>query len=191
MKNKSLLIMALVFVLLIGGAYMLYQKLGGEFGLDQLATQPPQETVDATQAPKPVAPDFTVEDAEGNAVSLSQFKGKPVVLNFWSSRCAPCRYEMPDFDKLHQKLGDQVEFVMVNVTDGRWDTLDTAKAFIKDSGYGFPVYFDTKVSAARSYAVNALPTTYFIDAEGVMVARAASAIDMETLQRGIDLIMPQ
>lgn len=189
MKNKSLLILALVFVLLIGGAYMLYQKLGGEFGLDQLATQPQQETVDSTEAPKPFAPDFTVVDADGNAVKLSQFRGKPVVLNFWSSRCGPCRYEMPDFHKMHQQLGDQVEFVMVNVTDGRWDTLDSAKEFIKESGYGFPVYFDTQVSAARAYAVNALPTTYFIDAEGVMVARAASAINMETLQRGIDMIL--
>ncbi len=190
MKKKSLLIYALVFVLLIGGAYMLYQKLGGEFGLDQLATEVPGNTVNPSEAPKPHAPDFTVIDKNGNSVTLSQFIGKPVILNFWSSRCGPCRVEMPDFDKKYQEFGDKVEFVMVNVTDGRWDTLDTAKAFLKDSGYSFPVYFDTNVSAARAYGVNALPTTYFIDAEGVLIARSSGAINIETLQRGIDMILP-
>ena len=79
---------------------------------------------------------------------------------------------------------------MVNMTDGDRETVEIASAFIAEAGYTFPVLFDTAASAAMTYGVYSLPSTYFIDAEGNAVARATGAIDSATLQQGIDLICP-
>ena len=95
---------------------------------------------------------------------------------------------MPDFDAAHQTLGEDVQFLMVNMTDGSRETLDTAQAFLEEAGYTFPVLFDTESNAAITYGVYSLPTTYFIDAGGHAIAYARSAIDAETLQKGIDMI---
>ena len=76
---------------------------------------------------------------------------------------------------------------MVNVTTGR-ETMETADAFVEENGYTFPVLYDTRSDAVSAYGAYALPSTFFIDAEGYAIAQAVGAIDSETLQRGIDMI---
>ena len=134
------------------------------------------------------APDFTVYDRDGNAVRLSDYIGKPVILNFWASWCGPCKMEMPDFQDKYQDLGGEIQFLMINMTDGSRETTDSASAFIAEQGYTFPVFYDTGSEAAIAYGAYSLPTTYFIDAEGNVIARASGTIDGETLQKGIDMI---
>ena len=80
---------------------------------------------------------------------------------------------------------------MVNMTDGSRETVDTAKEYVEGQGFSFPVLFDTGSEAAMAYSAYSLPTTYFIDAEGYVVARAVGAIDRDTLQKGLDLIYSQ
>ena len=200
MSKKALLALVLVFAALIIGASFLYQSLADQNpAQQQLATMPVQTTAPAADETTPdttgeaeaVIPaiDFTVYDADGNAVKLSDFYGKPIVLNFWASWCGPCRSEMPDFQKACTDLEGKVQFLMINMTDGSRETLDTAKAFLSDSGYTFPVFFDTDVDAAVKYSVYALPTTFFIDKDGYAVAYAPGAIDAESLQMGLDMIM--
>ena len=79
---------------------------------------------------------------------------------------------------------------MVNVTDGSWDTEESASAFLKEEGYTFPALFDTDSSATGAYGVYALPATYFIDGEGYAVAWAGGMIGSDTLQQGIDMSRP-
>ena len=206
-KNKSLLILLAVFVVIIGGAAILYGWLSSREKPDNLAIQSSaassqleessQQSADEASsassegsAETTKAPDFTVEDADGNQVSLSDFIGKPVIVNFWSSRCGPCQSEMPDFNDAYEELGEDVHFLMVNVTDGYWDTLDTAKEYLEGQDFTFPVYFDTALDASNTYGITALPSTFFIDAEGNAIAWASGAIDRETLQRGVDMILP-
>ena len=206
MKNKrTLLILLLVFVLLLGGAYVLYDRLGQDVRAEQMlvhsadksaSDDAPTETDTAASngsasgQPTEVipAPDFTVYDSDGNEVRLSRFFGKPIVLNFWASWCGPCRSEMPEFNEKYAELGDEVHFVMVNMTTGR-ETVETASAFIRESGYEFPVLFDTGSEAAAVYGAYSLPTSFFINADGHVIARAVGAIDGATLQKGIDMIM--
>ena len=134
------------------------------------------------------APDFTVYDVDGNAVKLSDFAGKPIVVNFWASWCDPCKGEMPDFNKKYLELGDEIQFLMINLTDGSRETVDTASEFVEEQGYEFPVLYDTDIDAATKYGVYSIPTTYFIDADGNAVGMASGMISAETLQKGIDLI---
>ena len=185
MNNKKILIiLALVLAAVIAGAAVLYNTLGASLSPDQLAAQSTEET----EAPPVQAPDFTVYDIDGNEVKLSDFIGKPTVVNFWASWCGPCQMEMPDFEEKFLELDGEVNFLMVNMTDGARETVEIAADFIAQQGYTFPVFYDTASSAAMTYGVYSLPTTYFIDAEGHAIAQATGAIDGETLQRGLDMI---
>ncbi|MGI5970580.1 MAG: TlpA family protein disulfide reductase [Oscillospiraceae bacterium] len=134
------------------------------------------------------APDFTVQDGDGNEVKLSDFSGRPVVLNFWASWCPPCRSEMPEFDDAYREAGDDVAFLMVNMTDGRRETFDSASGFISEQGYTFPVYYDTQLSAATAYGISAIPVTVFIDSEGRIAKTEKGAISADRLREGIELI---
>lgn len=133
------------------------------------------------------APDFTVLDYDGNEVKLSDYIGKPVVLNFWATWCYYCKMEMPDFNEAYGKYPD-VQFLMVNATDGVQETVETAKDYVEKEEYEFDVFFDTNREAVINYAVTGFPCTYFIDAEGNLTARAAGMIDMNTLEKGIQMI---
>ncbi len=216
--NKTFFVLALVFVLLLGGAYVLYQRLSSGQAGDNLAiagsstqsgessssspsdsgssqsssgstgTQSSQEEEEPELT---LAPDFTVYDKDGNEVHLSDFAGKPIVLNFWASWCSPCKSEMPDFNQAYLDYGEEISFLMVNMTDGNRETVESASAFIEEQGYEFPVFYDTDYDAALTYGAYALPTTYFIDAEGYAVAWAQSALSAENLQKGLDMILPQ
>ena len=191
MKNKrTLLIIILVFALLIGGATLLYRQLGQNITAERLSTQAAQQegsNDESETEQKTKAPDFTVYDAEGNEVHLSDYVGKPIVLNFWASWCGPCQMEMPDFHEKYLVLSEDVNFLMVNMTTGR-ETMESASAFIEKNEYSFPVFYDINSDAALTYGAYSLPTTFFIDADGYAVAQATGAIDAETLQKGIDTI---
>ncbi len=150
-------------------------------------TAPSEEKTETEERKEPKAPDFTVFDENGAPIRLSNYFGKPIVLNFWAGWCGPCQSEMPDFHESYLALGGEVEFMMVNLTYGR-ETKTGAKNFINEKGYTFPVYFDTESNASNAYSVYSIPTTFFIDAEGYLVATATGAIDAQTLSRGIELI---
>lgn len=133
-------------------------------------------------------PDFTVQDGEGNSVKLSDFFGKPIVLNFWASWCPPCKAELPDFEDAYKKYDGEVVFLMVNMTDNQIETVEIAKDFVKTHGYTFPVYYDVDYQAATVYGVRSIPQTYFINTEGEAVARATGMITAAQLEEGIGMI---
>ena len=199
MNKKTLLILCLVLALVLIGAGALYNSLAGSVQLGGLATTPPEtqapteipgeestEPADThpTEPPANIAPDFTMLDMEGNEVTLASFFGKPIVLNFWASWCGPCKMEMPEIQKFYDKYGQEIHFLLVSVDD----SLDAAKSFISDSGYTFPVYFDTTSVGAYTYGASSIPLTFFIDAEGNLTAYYMGAMSESILQQGVDMI---
>ena len=116
-------------------------------------------------------------------------KHKPVVINFWATWCPPCKRELPDFDRLCREYGDRVVFMMVNLTDGRRDTVDGTKKFVSEKGYTFPVYFDTGLSGAKAYSVSSIPQTTFIDANGNVFATRIGAMNETVLRSYINAIL--
>ena len=190
MQKKTLLITVVILVAVLALAGVLYPRLSSLMQTQQLVTEPTAAADTATEPteaaqPEPIAaPDFTVLDWEGNTVHLSDYVGKPIVLNFWAHWCGPCQTEMPEFNAKYEELGGTVTFLMVH--EGA--DVESGKEKITDGGYTFPVLFDTDGTAAAPYGVNAYPTSFFIDAQGNLAAYYIGAMDAELLQQGIDMI---
>ncbi len=180
-KTKTI-IFALALAVFIGIAYVAYNTLSKSTSQKENITQQ-----DSEQKEKTKAPDFTVTDADGNEVKLSEMIGKPMIINFWASWCPPCKSEMPEFNKVYEEMGDEITFMMIDSVDGQRETKEVGEQYIADQGFTFPVYYDTTGEASYTYGIRSIPTTYFIDAEGYIVARAVGAIDEDTLLRGIEM----
>ena len=196
-KEFKLILLLLSLVIIIGAAFLLYDRYADSVLGDNLAVT--ESTVskeennsssesNAASEDVPLAPDFTVYDINGNEIKLSDFIGKKVIVNFWASWCGPCKNEMPDFQKSYEKYGNDIVFMMVNMTDGSSETVDSAKSFIEKSGYSFPIYFDKDESALYAYYVYSIPATYFISSDGTLAAYARGMINEEALTEGIGLM---
>ncbi|MBE7016336.1 MAG: TlpA family protein disulfide reductase [Ruminococcaceae bacterium] len=174
-KSLKWIIPTVLLVALIGGATILYNNLSkGYEEKNQM-----QSSSSTEQARKP-APDFTAIDMSGNKVKLSDFLGKPVVINFWTSWCGYCKEEMPDFEKLSIDY-PEVQFMMINPV-GEVDKEEDAKAFIEENGYSFDVFYDDLYSATQNYYVTSYPTTVFVDEYGNFVGRANGMINYDTVK---------
>ena len=188
-KIKTLVGIA-ALALIIATAALIYNSRGKEAGLlnDLNPAAGRMENAAASQDTKTKAPDFTVSDGKGNSVKLSDMAGKPVVLNFWASWCPPCKIEMPDFNKIYKETGNEIQFMMVDLVDGQRETVETGARYVREQGFSFPVYFDTRQEGAYAYGIRSIPTTFFIDKDGYIVTGAQGAINEEILRRGIELI---
>lgn len=189
-KTAKWILAAAIATAAFVGIYFLYGTLKDRYAPEQFAEVSEstgtgqQESEEETGT---AAPDFTVLDENGEAVSLSDYAGKPIVLNFWASWCYYCKVEMPDFDEAYQNH-PEIQFMMVNVTDGSQETMESAQNFLAEAGYEFPVFFDTELDAAMTYGATGLPMTVFIDAEGNLVTYARGMLKAEQLEQGIGMI---
>ncbi|TET30209.1 MAG: TlpA family protein disulfide reductase [Anaerolineales bacterium] len=114
-----------------------------------------------------LAPDFTLESLSGDEISLSDMRGKVIVLNLWASWCPPCRAEMPALQRVYQENKERgLEVLAVNMT--AQDSLADVEAFVQEFNLTFPILLDTSGEVGNTYLMRALPTTFFIDREGVI-----------------------
>ncbi len=195
MKNKIWIIIAVAFIAVMVLAAILYPKLAEHFAMNNDAQTPPMYNVtdldkEATdKAPAKQTEDFTVYDSDMNEVKLSEHFGKPIIINFWASWCYPCKSELPAFDTMHDKYGDEVVFLMINLTDGQRETVSGIKNFIADNGYTFPVYYDIEYDASNAYGVYSIPETVFINADGSLYDIRVGAMNEVTLETYIKKLL--
>ena len=145
----------------------------------------PQNDIRDEETNEPSAKDFTVYDENENAVSLSSMQGKPTVVNFWATWCGYCVIEMPDFEIAYNEYKDEVNFMMVDLTN-ETETKEKASEFIKEKGYTFPVYFDQELSAYKAYNLTSIPRTLIILADGTLMYEHVGAMDRITLASKIE-----
>jgi len=147
------------------------------------------EEMKAPAEPKPYnAPAFSLTDLSGKQVLLSEFKGKPLLLNFWASWCVPCRAEMPELQNLHDARKDSGLVVLeVNFKETR----DTAEKFATKNGLTFRILLDEHGAAARDFQLFGLPTTYFIDRAGVIRHSYMGEMTKEIINAGLKTIAVQ
>ena len=117
------------------------------------------------------APEFSLEASDGQQAKLSDFRGQPVLINFWASWCAPCRAEMPAMQRVFQDYsgdGEQSEFTILAVNGTHQDNPADAMNFAQSYNLTFPILFDESGEVSRLYEVRALPTSFFVDAYGII-----------------------
>ncbi|WMJ24038.1 TlpA disulfide reductase family protein [Paludicola sp. MB14-C6] len=188
-KKRNTILVVILLAVVLAIASVAYTFLSKRYKPNSQSPSVQQQTssqVNEEQTTK--ASDFTVVDANGKEVQLSDFKGKSVVLNFWASWCGPCQSEMPHFNKIYQENKNEIQFMMVDLVDGQRETVEKGKKFILDNKYTFPVFFDTTQEAGMTYGITSIPSTLLIDKEGNVVKAFAGVMDEETLVAAIKQI---
>ena len=181
-NKKTFIVLAAVLAALLITAAVVYPKLAQKVQ-PASPTDAVTDGADSAGAEPPANPaaDFTVYNASGAAVKLSDMRGKPVIINFWATWCPPCRTELPYFNEAFGLYGEDVVFLMVDLTDGYQETQSGAEAFVADNGYTFPVYFDIAGEAASAYQLYSIPQTVGVDAQGGVVFSRIGGLSEDTV----------
>lgn len=127
------------------------------------------------------APNFTLKNLEGKEVSLEDYRGKIVLVNFWATWCVYCDIEMPDLNKL-DKDNDDLVVLAVNVREDK----ETVEKYIKEGGYDFEVVLDENGSIARTYLVGGYPASYFIDEDGILLGSVPGMMTYEQMNKALE-----
>jgi peroxiredoxin len=159
LQNPRIRVPLFAGVLLFAVLWVFASRVEGAPGGSAAAPPSPQKGF--------AAPDFALETLEGETIALSDLRGQVVALNFWASWCAPCRLEMPAIEQVYRSFGDLGLVVLaVNTTDQ--DSIGAAQDFVNEFNLTFPILLDRAGDAARLYEIYGLPTTYFIDRQGII-----------------------
>ncbi len=133
------------------------------------------------------APDFSLEDIDGNTVRLRDLRGQTVFLNFWASWCGPCRVEMPDIQKIHERYGDWgVTIIGIDLDE----TVAEVREFTEAGGFTWTFVIDTTGEVARDYRVDIIPTSFFIDGEGTIRSIALGAMSEAQIEAKLAKALP-
>ncbi len=140
-------------------------------GPEPLDGKSPAVPVKGTQINN-LAPDFQLQSLDGQTISLSDLRGKPVLINFWASWCPPCREEMPYLQEIYEEWTDK-GLVVLAINIG--ESSSTAEEFIQSYNLSFTVLLDTEQDIAQRYNITGIPTTLFIDKDGIIQDKVIGA----------------
>jgi thiol-disulfide isomerase/thioredoxin len=161
-----------------------------------ISCQPKSEIPSTTNPTVPVdgieegnlASDFTLQDIEGQVVTLGSLRGNPVMLNFWATWCGPCRNEMPFIQEIYDKWqGEGLVILAINIKE----TSSKVQLFMHSNNLSFPVLFDTDGNVSAMYQIHGIPTTLFIDKDGIIKGKNIGSFNNAAeIEDYLNIIMP-
>ena len=128
------------------------------------------------------APPLPSEVLSGPRTTLASLRGKPAVVNFWASWCAPCKQEAPELKRFDRTVGARARMIGVDAGD---DTAGNARAFVTKSGWTYPVLRDSSQKVAQAYGLAGLPTTFVLDSHGDIVQTLQGPQTVSSLRRAL------
>ena len=178
--SLGLLAVALVGILAIQGCAPSSQSVTiDEVEEEDEVVAPPREATVGVNVGES-APSFTLVDLDGNQVSLSNFRGKAVFVNFWATWCPPCRAEMPEMEAVYQEYKNKdVVVIGVNVLESE----DDVRQFVEQGGYSWTFLLDVSGEVAANYEVVSIPASFFIDREGIIQAVNIGSMTEQVMER--------
>ena len=164
-KSKYLWIGIIVIVAIVGGIFVAFNAPSGSSDVGAVAGEGGSGSLEPAPIAGHPAPDFTLSTLDGEQVSLSDFRGQPVIINFWATWCGPCRIEMPEFQEaFSEHESDGLVVLGVNLTER--DSVNAVPAFLEEFGLTFPVVLDADGDVANTYKVFGQPASIFVDQNG-------------------------
>ena len=159
-----------------------------------LSRVPQAATANGAPLPSPregfSAPDFTLDLLGGGQVTLSELRGKVVMVNLWASWCVPCRIEMPEIERVYQAYKN-LGFVVIGLNTTFQDSEPDAASFVRELNLTFPIALDRNGAASRDYHLRALPSTYFIDRNGVIRSAVFGAMNGALIQSKVEELIKE
>nr|WP_318839115.1 thiol-disulfide oxidoreductase ResA [Priestia endophytica] len=175
--SSSLLTGLVILVLLLGLGYTVYVNFFKN-----------EKNVAKGADLNDIAFDFTLQDLHGNEVSLSDFRGKGVILNFWATYCPPCKKEMPHLNSIYEEYKDKgIEVIAVNATEPRV----IIRPFVQEYGLDFPILLDRTGSVVEQYDILNIPVTFFINEEGKIIEKSSGELTEESIRSSVKRIIPK
>lgn len=176
--RRAILLIGIAIVAILGFTLLLAVPLG-DGGREMVGGHPLFEQE---------APEIDSITLEGDQVTLSSLRGRPVLINFWASWCGPCREEFPLLVAAYEEHGDEGLEILGIVRD---DSPESAASFAADQGAEWPMVLDTESDAWEAYRATGLPTSFFLDTDGIVRAFSLGAFTEEGLQRQLATILPR
>jgi peroxiredoxin len=179
----------LIAVVLLTGLVLLQQLDGNRKDVSANSAELPATNIPEKPQIGFTAPSFSLTGMDGKIYDLKKLRGKPVILNFWASWCGPCKDEAPSFVKLNKQYGDRLQIIAVNLT--ATDSVQSAREFAQNYGFTFPVVFDTDGQVGAKYEIRPIPSTMFIDSDGIITDGVLGALAWDDLKtRSLALLEP-
>ncbi|MEB2283031.1 redoxin domain-containing protein [Lysinibacillus xylanilyticus] len=194
-KNIGLLIVVLLVAVMIGTYVKQQIDKDREIEKTSLGKEIDERKIGLSNGDTP--PDFTLTSLDGKNVTLSELRGKKVVLNFWATWCPPCKAEMPHMQNYYEQYAkkDNVEIIAVNLTSEERDVtadakIDSVMTFRDSFDLTFPILLDQdpKNSIGIAYQILTIPTTYFIDSNGYIQRAIKGPMNVEMLKKYVDAL---
>lgn len=178
MKKNISLILVLILVVIMVGTYVKQQTEKSQSIAEHVKGQEVEGIANGQ-----LAPEFTLTNLAGDNVTLSELRGKKVILNFWATWCPPCEAEMPHFQQYYEQYAekDNVEILGVNATYAK-EKVERVEQFVEGYALTFPILLEPTGNIAEMYEVMTIPATFFIDEQGRVQRQIKGPLDLDALQ---------